>query len=82
MLNYAEKQGKKDATCKDENTFFANNKKISPKLELPFVNNYLMLINVQKYLDCFKKMYPSSVCVTEIKSGNEKFFCVKNHSFK
>ena len=42
MLNYAEKQGKKDATCKDENTFFANNKKISPRLELPFVNNYFL----------------------------------------
>ena len=43
-LNYAEKQGKKDITCKDENTYFAaedkkiNFKKLNPKLELPMVN--------------------------------------------
>ncbi len=42
-LNYAEKQGKKDVNCKDENTYFVtedkkvNFKKLSPKLELPMV---------------------------------------------
>ena len=37
-MNYAEKQGKKDASCKDENTYFASTKKNSPRLDLPFVN--------------------------------------------
>jgi hypothetical protein len=42
-LNYAEKQTKKDVSCKDENTYFAledkkiNFSKINPKIEIPFV---------------------------------------------
>jgi hypothetical protein len=46
-LNYAEKQGKKDITCKDENTYFAsedkkiNLKKLIIKLELPMVKIFL-----------------------------------------
>jgi hypothetical protein len=43
-LNYAEKQSKKDVSCKDENTYFAtedkkiNIAKINPKIEIPYVN--------------------------------------------
>jgi hypothetical protein len=36
-LNYAEKQGKKEVSNKDENTYFAPNKKVLPKIELPIV---------------------------------------------
>ncbi len=47
-LNYAEKQGKKDVTNKDENTYFASEdrklqaKKVVPKIELPNVNFFLI----------------------------------------
>ena len=43
-MNYAEKQGKKDITCRDDNTYFAmednkiNFKKLNPKTEFPIVN--------------------------------------------
>lgn len=45
-INWAEKQGKKDITCKDENTYFAcddkklNFKKLCLKLEMPMVLFY------------------------------------------
>ncbi len=51
-LNYAEKQGKKDISCKDENTYFAsedkkiNLKKIIVKTELPIVRIILNFRNI------------------------------------
>ena len=44
-LNYAEKQGKKDVNNKDENTYFATNKKGLPRIEIPaviFFNIFLL----------------------------------------
>jgi len=56
-LNYAEKQGKKDITCRDDNTYFAmddnkiNFKKLNPKTEFPIVNNlFFTLIEVSRIL--------------------------------
>ena len=61
-LNYAEKQIKKDVSCKDENTYFAtedkkiNFSKINPKIEIPFVKLYYInfirnfMIILRKYI--------------------------------
>lgn len=51
-LNYAEKQGKKDMTNKDENTYFAsddkkfNFKKLIPKIEIPNVTHLFFIIEI------------------------------------
>ena len=74
-MTYADKQGKKDINCKDEQTYFAvEDKKINfsslrPKIEIPM-----------KYYDFFKKIYPNSVCIVEDKYSiyQDKCFCVKH----
>jgi hypothetical protein len=59
-MTYADKQGKKDINCKDEQTYYAqydnrfNFKSLNPKIQIPV-----------KYLDYFKKIYPKSVCIEE-----------------
>ena len=59
-MSYADKQGKKDINCKDDQTYFAqvdkkfNFYELKPKIEIPL-----------KYYDNFKKFYPNSVCLTE-----------------
>jgi hypothetical protein len=59
-MSYADKQGKKDINCKDEQTYYAqcdtrfNFKSLNPKIEIPM-----------RYYDSFKKIYPKSVCVEE-----------------
>ena len=73
-MTYADKQGKKDINCKDEQTYFAvEDKKINfnslrPKIQIPM-----------KYHDFFKKIYPSSVCIVEDKYSiyQDKCFWVK-----
>ena len=48
-LNYAEKQGKKDINCKDENTYFASedkkllSKKLNLKIEFPIVISFCFI---------------------------------------
>ena len=59
-MAYADKQGKKDINCKDEQTYYAqydkkfNFKSLNPKVQIPM-----------GYLEYFKKIYPKSVCVEE-----------------
>ena len=59
-MAYADKQGKKDINCKDEQTYYAqhdnrfNFKSLNPKVQIPI-----------RYLDYFRKIYPKSVCVEE-----------------
>jgi hypothetical protein len=59
-LNYAEKQGKKDVSCRDENTYFAaddiriNSLKINPKVEFPMV---IIILSVE-ILRLFEKNLP------------------------
>lgn len=59
-MAYADKQGKKDINCKDEQTYYAQNdkrfvfKSLNPKVQIPI-----------RYLDYFRKIYPKSVCVEE-----------------
>lgn len=74
-MTYADKQGKKDINCKDEQTYFAiEDKKINfnslkPKIQIPM-----------KYYDFFKKIYPNSVCIKEDKYSiyQDKCFFVKH----
>ena len=74
-MTYADKQGKKDINCKDEQTYFAiedkrfNFNTLVPKIEIPY-----------SHLDFFKKIYPNSVCVVEDRHGiyNDKCFVVKS----
>ena len=74
-MTYADKQGKKDINCKDEQTYFAIEDKrfvfnsLQPKIEIPV-----------SYLNFFKKIYPNSVCIIEDKHGfyNDKCFIVKH----
>ena len=74
-MTYADKQGKKDINCRDEQTYFAvedkrfNFNTLVPKLEIPIC-----------HLDFFKKIYPNSVCVVEDKHGiySDKCFVVKS----
>ena len=59
-MAYADKQGKKDINCKDEQTYYAQHdtrfhfKSLNPKIQIPM-----------KYLEYFKKIYPKSVCIEE-----------------
>ena len=59
-MTYADKQGKKDINCKDEQTYYAqcdnrfNFKSLNPKIQIPI-----------GYLDYFRKIYPKSVCKEE-----------------
>ena len=59
-MTYADKQGKKDINCKDEQTYYAqydnrfNFKSLNPKIQIPM-----------KYLEYFRKIYPKSVCKEE-----------------
>ena len=59
-MAYADKQGKKDINCKDEQTYYAQNdkrfvfKSLNPKIQIPI-----------RYLDYFRKIYPKSVCIEE-----------------
>ena len=59
-MTYADKQGKKDINCKDEQTYYAqydnrfNFKSLNPKIQIPL-----------KYLDYFRKIFPKSVCIEE-----------------
>ena len=59
-MTYADKQGKKDINCKDEQTYYAqydnrfNFKSLNPKIQIPI-----------RYLDYFRKIYPKSACVEE-----------------
>ena len=59
-MAYADKQGKKDINCKDEQTYYAqhdtrfNFKSLNPKIQIPI-----------GYLDYFRKIYPKSACVEE-----------------
>jgi hypothetical protein len=61
-LNYAEKQGKKDATCKDENTYFANDDKkinlgkIAAKVEIPYVSDTFKFRNISPFLRKFTQI--------------------------
>ncbi len=74
-MTYADKQGKKDINCKDDQTYFAIEDKrfvfnsLQPKIEIPV-----------SYLNFFRKIYPNSVCVIEDKNGfyNDKYFVVKH----
>ena len=74
-MTYADKQGKKDMNCRDEQTYFAvedkrfNFNTLVPKMEIPIC-----------HLDFFKKIYPNSVCVVEDKHGiyTDKYFVVKS----
>ena len=74
-MTYADKQGKKDINCKDEQTYFAIEDKrfvfnsLQPKIEIPV-----------SYLNFFKKIYPNSVCILEDKNDfyNDKCFVVKH----
>ena len=74
-MNYADKQGKKDINCKDDQTYFAveddrfNFSSLKPKIEIPIC-----------YLDFFKKIYPNSVCIIEDKYSiyQDKCFYVKH----
>ena len=59
-MTYADKQGKKDINCKDEQTYYAqydkrfNFKSLNPKIQIPI-----------RYLDYFRKIYPKSACIEE-----------------
>ena len=74
-MTYADKQGKKDINCKDEQTYFAIEDKrfdfnsLQPKIEIP-VN----------HLNFFRKIYPNCVCVLGEKNGyyNDNCFVVKH----
>ena len=74
-MTYADKQGKKDMNCRDEQTYFAvedkrfNFNTLVPKMEIPIC-----------HLDFFKKIYPNAVCVVEDKHGiyTDKYFVVKS----
>ena len=74
-MSFADKQGKKDINCKDEQTYFAiedkrfNFNSLQPKIEIPVC-----------HLDFFKRIHPNSVCVIEDKHGiyNDKCFIVKH----
>ena len=74
-MSFADKQGKKDINCKDEQTYFAiedkrfNFNSLQPKIEIPVC-----------HLDFFKRIHPNSVCVIEDKHGiyNDKCFVVKH----
>ena len=79
-MTYADKQGKKDINCKDEQTYFAENDKrfnfstLQLKIEIP-VN----------HLDFFKKIYTNSVCVIQQDKHpiyNDNCFIVKNFGKK
>ena len=73
-MNYADRQGKKDINCKDDQTYFAieddrfNFSSLKPKIEIPIC-----------YLDFFKKIHPNSVCIIEDKYSiyQDKCFYVK-----
>ena len=74
-LSFADKQGKKDINCKDDQTYFAIDDKrfifnsLQPKIEIPIC-----------HLNFFRKIYPNSVCIIEDKHGfyNDKCFIVKH----
>ena len=74
-MTYADKQGKKDINCKDDQTYFAIEDKrfvfnsLQPKIEIPV-----------SYLNFFRKIYPNSVCILEDKNDfyNDKCFVVKH----
>lgn len=78
-MTYADKQGKKDINCKDEQTYYAiedrrfNFSQLTPKLEIPIC-----------HLEFFKKIYVNSVCVVDDKNGlyNDKCFVVKHFGKK
>ena len=79
-MTYADKQGKKDINCKDEQTYFAENDKrfnfttLQLKIEIPV-----------SYLDFFKKIYTNSVCVVQQDKHpiyNDKCFIVKSFGKK
>ena len=59
-MTYADKQGKKDINCKDEQTYYAQYdkrfifKSLNPKIQIPMI-----------YKDYFRKIYPKSVCIDE-----------------
>ena len=59
-MTYADKQGKKDINCKDEQTYYAQHdkrfifKSLNPKIQIPMI-----------YKDYFRKIYPKSVCIDE-----------------
>ena len=73
-MTYADRQGKKDMNCRDEQTYFAvedkrfNFNTLVPKMEIPIC-----------HLEFFKKIYPNAVCVVEDKHGiyTDKYFVVK-----
>ena len=79
-MTYADKQGKKDINCKDEQTYFAENDKrfnfntLQLKIEIPL-----------SHLDFFKKIYVNSVCVVQQDKHpiyNDKCFIVKSFGKK
>lgn len=79
-MTYADKQGKKDINCKDEQTYFAENDKrfnfntLQLKIEIPI-----------SHLDFFKKIYINSVCVVQQDKHpiyNDKCFIVKSFGKK
>ena len=79
-MTYADKQGKKDINCKDEQTYFAENDKrfnfntLQLKIEIPI-----------SHLDFFKKIYVNSVCVVQQDKHpiyNDKCFIVKSFGKK
>ena len=79
-MTYADKQGKKDINCKDEQTYFAENdkrfnfSKLQLKIEIPI-----------SHLDFFKKIYMNSVCVVQQDKHpiyNDKCFIVKSFGKK
>ena len=79
-MTYADKQGKKDINCKDEQTYFAENDKrfnfntFQLKIEIPI-----------SHLDFFKKIYVNSVCVVQQDKHpiyNDKCFIVKSFGKK
>ena len=79
-MTYADKQGKKDINCKDDQTYFAENDKrfnfntLQLKIEIPI-----------SHLDFFKKIYINSVCVVQQDKHpiyNDKCFIVKSFGKK
>lgn len=57
-INYADKQGKKDISIKDDSMYFAaNDSKANPKLKTAGIDIPL------KYLDTFKKLQPQTEIV-------------------
>lgn len=74
-MTYADKQGRKDISLKADNNYFPEDDKrfdftsFRPLIEIPCT-----------YLDFFKKIYPTSVCISKDKTNymEDNYFYVKS----